>query len=320
MNNKNVQVSILMPTYNHEKYISKAIESALAQKTTFSFELLINDDCSTDGTAKIAQDYANKYPHIIQYFHQEQNLGLLKNYKFLFEKARGKYIAILESDDLWNDIHNLEKKISFLEQNEDTGLIASETKIIDENENIIRISSSDIHQSDNWYESMLYENPLKAVSVIFRRDLYDKYCNINDYINNGFLTIDYPIWLSIAAHSKCKYINEPLCSYRQIASSISNSSNYNKQKNFADSTKKIQKYIINLYPPSLSFNYKKQNNIININYMELALRHHKFIDYYKYAKRIKIKFIERKKERKKEIFIHYFTLLFYIQHIIRVKE
>ena len=78
-------VSILMPTYNHEKYISQAIESALSQKTQYDWELLINDDCSTDNTRKVAQEYAEKYPEKIKLIYPETNQGLMKSYKRLWK-------------------------------------------------------------------------------------------------------------------------------------------------------------------------------------------------------------------------------------------
>ena len=124
-------VSILMPTYNHEKYISQAIESALSQKTQYDWELLINDDCSTDNTRKIAQEYAEKYPEKIKLIYPETNQGLMKSYKRLFEIAQGKYIAILESDDIWISEEKLEKQVSFLEGNEEYGLCATATNLID---------------------------------------------------------------------------------------------------------------------------------------------------------------------------------------------
>ena len=92
-------ISILMPTYNHEKYISQAIESTLMQKTNFNYELLIHDDCSTDSTLSIARNYTEKHPDKIRPFTESENQGLLKSYKKLIENSKGKYLAILESDD-----------------------------------------------------------------------------------------------------------------------------------------------------------------------------------------------------------------------------
>ena len=92
-------ISILMPTYNHEKYIAQAIESALMQKTDFKWELLIHDDCSTDSTLSIARLYSEKHPDKIKLFTETKNQGLMKSYKKLIETSKGKYLAVLESDD-----------------------------------------------------------------------------------------------------------------------------------------------------------------------------------------------------------------------------
>ena len=88
--NKNPIVTILMPAYNHERYISQAIESVLAQKTNYPYELLIHDDCSTDSTLTIAQNYATKFSDKIKIFTEEENQGLLKSYKRLIEQSKGK--------------------------------------------------------------------------------------------------------------------------------------------------------------------------------------------------------------------------------------
>ena len=86
-------VSVKMLTYNHEPYIAKAIECVLAQKTNFAFELVIGEDCSTDGTREIVFDYAQRFPEIIRVITSDQNVGMKKNSKRVNAALRGKYIA-----------------------------------------------------------------------------------------------------------------------------------------------------------------------------------------------------------------------------------
>jgi len=115
-------VSICCITYNHVSYIMEAIDSFLMQETTFPFEILIHDDASTDGTTDIIIDYANKYPDIIRTIIQTENQyskGGLINPRFVFPKARGKYIALCEGDDYWTDKTKLQKQVNFLENNPD---------------------------------------------------------------------------------------------------------------------------------------------------------------------------------------------------------
>ena len=305
-------VSILMPTYNHEKYISQAIESALSQKTQYDWELLINDDCSTDNTRKIAQKYAEKYPEKIKLIYPETNQGLMKSYKRLLEIAQGKYIAILESDDIWISEEKLEKQVSFLEENEEYGLCATATNLIDSNDKILKKDNSNFDENLNGdrFNELLYANTLKAVSVVFKKSLFDIYCNIDEYIENKFMTLDYPVWLSISAHSKCKYIHEFLSSYRIIGTSISNSNNYKKKKIFEENVRQIQNYIIEKYPPK-NFDYFRFEEISVFRFVNLALKNKQFFDFIKYAKKLK-------SNDKKRKFMHNFPILFYIQHRIRI--
>ena len=244
-----MKVSVLMPTYMHEKYISQAIESFLTQECTFDCELLINDDCSKDNTANIAAEYANKYPEKVKFFAQKENKGLLENYKFLLSKASGEYIAILESDDYWTNPKKLEKQISFLENNSEYGLSFTgwtrdrdgEQDSFSNDSFLCNLSVSDA------YKYILLRNIIRAVTVVFRRSEFDKYCNIDDYIHNKFITFDYPVWLSILAHNKVHYLPECTAVYREIGTSISNTSNLSKRLNFEREVYKIRRYIINLY-------------------------------------------------------------------------
>lgn len=112
-----ILVSINCITYNHEKYIADAIESFLMQKTNFNFEILIGEDCSTDGTKKIVDLYAKKYPGKIQMITSTQNVGARKNSQRLIDNSKGKYIAECEGDDYWIDPYKLQKQVDYLEDN-----------------------------------------------------------------------------------------------------------------------------------------------------------------------------------------------------------
>ena len=109
----------------------------LAQETSYRYELLIHDDKSTDTTLKIAQEYAKKYPDKIFLLTEKENQGLLKSYKKLIGYSKGKYLAILESDDYWIDKNKLQMQIDFLENNYDYGIVAGDIRNIDENGNTI---------------------------------------------------------------------------------------------------------------------------------------------------------------------------------------
>lgn len=131
MKDENIMLTVIMPTYNHEKYIAQAIESVVAQKTGFKIELLIGEDCSTDGTRKIVRQYAKKYPLIIRPVYYKHNVGAMKNVYCLYGKARGKYIASCEGDDFWCDENRAKRDVLFLENNPNYVAVCNRCKIVD---------------------------------------------------------------------------------------------------------------------------------------------------------------------------------------------
>ena len=112
-------LSIVTITYNHEPFIAKTIEGVLMQQVKFPIELIIAEDCSTDGTRAICQRYAEEYPDLIRLITSESNVGAIPNERRAMLAARGKYIAFCEGDDYWTDPLKLQKQVDFLESHPD---------------------------------------------------------------------------------------------------------------------------------------------------------------------------------------------------------
>jgi len=116
-------VSVRLQTYNHAAFIKDAIESILMQQTTFPFEVVIGDDFSSDGTTEICMEYASKYPNRIKllqrargdaYDLERQKKGRLYNFANTVANCTGKYVALLDGDDVWGDPEKLQKQVAFL--------------------------------------------------------------------------------------------------------------------------------------------------------------------------------------------------------------
>lgn len=132
MENNTCMVSVLCTAFNHGKYIRQALESFVTQQTDFEFEVLVNDDCSSDDTADIIREYAERHPHIIRPFYQEKNLYSqgISIHKHVFHPAvRGKYIAYCEGDDCWTDPMKLQLQVDFLESHPDYSACVHNSKI-----------------------------------------------------------------------------------------------------------------------------------------------------------------------------------------------
>lgn len=98
---KKPKVSVCVVTYNHEEYIRQCLQSIIDQETNFDFEIIVGDDCSTDGTRAIVKDFFDKYPEIIKPLFHQVNLGPTRNYFAVHGKASGEYIAHCDGDDYW---------------------------------------------------------------------------------------------------------------------------------------------------------------------------------------------------------------------------
>ena len=116
----NLMVTIQCITYNHEPYIRQCLDGFVMQKTNFRFEAIVHDDASTDGTATIIKEYAEKYPDIIKPIFEIENqyskkIGINKTYQI--PRVKGKYVATCEGDDYWTDPLKLQKQYDFMESN-----------------------------------------------------------------------------------------------------------------------------------------------------------------------------------------------------------
>ena len=125
MNKNDVMVSICCLTYNHEKYVRQALDGFLMQKTSFKYEILIHDDCSTDETADIIREYEKKYPDIIKPIYQTENQhskGVKISWVHQFPRGVGKYFAICEGDDYWTDEYKLQKQFDLMESHSECSI------------------------------------------------------------------------------------------------------------------------------------------------------------------------------------------------------
>lgn len=127
---KNIQVSVLCTVYNQENYLVKCLDGFINQNTNFNYEIIINDDCSTDSSKSLIQKYAEKYPDIIKPIYQEENQfskGVNIIREIMLPKARGKYIAMCEGDDYWCDNNKLQLQYEYMENHDECSLCCHNT-------------------------------------------------------------------------------------------------------------------------------------------------------------------------------------------------
>ncbi|MDI5934174.1 glycosyltransferase family 2 protein [Halomonas kalidii] len=128
-----IMVSVICPTFQHADYIEDAIKGFLGQKTDFGYEVIIRDDCSTDGTREIVEKYQRAYPRIIRTILEDENRWpTVKALPILLAAVRGKYTATCDGDDYWIDEFKLQKQVEFLEKNPNVSLLRSKDVVVEE--------------------------------------------------------------------------------------------------------------------------------------------------------------------------------------------
>jgi len=206
---ENPLVSILVITFNQEKFIAQAIESVLMQRVNFKYEIVIGEDCSTDRTRDIVLEYQEKYSDRIKLLLQGKNAGMHKNFVDTYYTCRGKYIALLEGDDYWTDVHKLQKQVDFLEDNPDFAICFHKMQIIYEGKPHLNHISNTKQKEITSINNLAFGNYIYTASCIFRNNLHE----IPDWFHQCPVG-DYPLHLLNAQYGKIKFINEIMGVYR----------------------------------------------------------------------------------------------------------
>lgn len=227
-----LMVTIRCLAYNHEPYIRQCLDGFVMQKTNFRFEAIVHDDASTDCTAAIIREYAEKYPDIIKPIFETENQyskhdGSLR--KIMDKACKGKYIAICEGDDYWTDPFKLQKQVDILEQNSHITLVYTAFENVDsKSHRIVRENYENLMKrsfTGNNLPELLNMNYILTCTTMIRRDIY------NSDIYKKISFIDFGLFLSAASYGDFYYINEKTASYRLNPFSLTST-----QKSFVGKT------------------------------------------------------------------------------------
>ena len=208
-------VSICSTTYNLEKYIAQAIESWLAQKTTFPVEIVISDDGSTDSTRAIVEKYAQSHDNIRLVCNN--HMGMMPNFIKSLQEAKGKYIAVCDGDDYWTDPYKLQKQFDFMENHPDFSACFTNSLIIEEATGEEKIAKTKIWDTATTAELLEHKDndniemsPGHTSTYFYRNNLL---VDFPDWMYGNVMT-DFPLYMLVSRYGKAKFINEVTSVYR----------------------------------------------------------------------------------------------------------
>ncbi len=217
VSDSSIKVSILCLTFNQKAYIRDALDSFVSQITDFSYEILVHDDASDDGTREIVQEYERRFPDKFRPVYQTENQyskGVNIFEEILVPRARGTYLAVCEGDDYWTDRKKLQKQADFLDRHPDYSACTHSTKII----NCINGRARIYHPARHSYtlkpeDVILWDRNCFQTSSLMYRKLY---AYKPREMNAGEVG-DYPLALWLLSQGRIYYMKEVMSVYRKMA-------------------------------------------------------------------------------------------------------
>ena len=237
-------LSVVIITYNQEKFIGKTLNSIISQNHNYSYEIVIGDDCSKDKTQEIIEDYCKRYPGIIKPEYNKANKGIIKNYFDTITRCKGKYIMDVAGDD-WFLQGKIKKQIDFLERNPDVGMCYGYAEQYFEKSK--KIGKKKIGGNTNTFDSLIIRNEIPAPTMCVRNSLFKKYFLEENPLKQEWLMEDYPMWLWFSLNSRIEMIKEDFAVYRVQEESASHSKNIEKLLLMEKSANDVRNYFIKKY-------------------------------------------------------------------------
>lgn len=212
---KKIKVSVLMLTYNHEKYIEKAIDSVMNQlENSFILELVVSEDNSPDKTKEILKEMKKKYKDKIMILNRTKNLGPINNLKDTLERCDGEYIAYIEGDDYWIDNCLIEKSVRFLEENKEYSATVPSEIVVGKDENVLYENIRD-EVIENPLE-FIVQNNIPTLGLVFRNYYKTEKNKINKLFENITFIADFQIKAYLLSKGKIRQFKEKMTVHRLI--------------------------------------------------------------------------------------------------------
>ncbi|NLC72076.1 MAG: glycosyltransferase [Desulfuromonadaceae bacterium] len=211
MTEKHPTVSVAIITYNHEKYISDALESVLSQETNFIYEVIVGEDCSKDNTRDIIIKFQNRYPDKVKAILNEKNIGGFHNVNQVLKSCTGKYIALMEGDDCWTCSQKLQKQVDFFESHPDCTVCFHNVMVVYEDGSCHpsgsqepRLFCSTSQKEISTIEDIIPRNFIPTSSTMYRAGIVTQLPFWITKLSMG----DWPMHILHAEHGKIGYVNE----------------------------------------------------------------------------------------------------------------
>jgi glycosyltransferase involved in cell wall biosynthesis len=259
-------VSVVMITYNHEKYIAEAMNGVFMQKCDFDIEFIIANDKSTDHTNQTINEIIDQTTipdHIkLRYYNHPNNKGVMKNFIWSLQQAKGKYIALCEGDDYWTDPLKLQKQVDFLEENEEFNGVFTNIDLLTDStftKNVLKAK----HKKDHNFDSFFIDAWIPSLTILFRTNMIITLPENPKAVISG----DLLLFAHLLNTGKLKFFDEVSGVYRKHSDGVWSGAN---QLKILNNRIHLNKYFIKMYASNDKELNKTLKNRIKSNHFKKA--------------------------------------------------
>ena len=278
-------ISVIIPSYNRIGTISETIDSILRQKVNANIEIVIGDDCSTDGVRELLLNYQRENPEIIRLIFHKENIGLGANWATCVKACKGEYICNCDNDDYWHNPHKLQIQLDYMEShptsnvlitgyrthNRDTGEITEHKAFIDRT---LPLQQAIFQGKERFCNA----------TIMYRTSFLKQHLPLEDYITHRFTLQDWNTWIILSAYTDFDIIDDSTATLGIETASITRPKSVKTLKKRLDDEQDCYKYCCSLFPEDLHFDEEDWNAYVYYLLISQSFRSNDFLSARYYAK------------------------------------
>lgn len=286
---RDIMVTVCVVTYNQEQWIRQTLDAILAQKTEYPYEVIVGEDHGSDGTRAICQEYADKYENV-RLLPETENLGVTANWIRCIQAGTGKYIMTCAGDDWWHNPKKIQMQVDFMEVHPECVVCHTDIDEYNDNtgslvRNVKKTKGIEPPEGRIQREILAGKEHISAVTMCIRRETFEKYVPVEEFVRRRFPREDWPTLLVLAAHGEIRYMPESTATYRVGQESITRTANYEKIFARAQKDREMTEYLYTLFPEWGAFKDKEYFDNIGYHHaLVAACRNNDYNSAHKFAK------------------------------------
>lgn len=255
-----IKISVGVITYNQQDTVRQTLDSILAQKGDFDLELVIGEDCGSDNTYAICQDYAERYPNIVRLLPNTHNLGIMANFARVMQACTGDYVADIAGDDYYCDEHALEKQMRYMEAHPEVGVMGANgyQYFVRRNQKVAGFNptvEAGQDKAKEFFFSPSYKGGiyLWPIGMMYRKSVFN-YIDFDEIIRRKLPVEDYPIQAILSQYARFACLPDLLVTYRVYKESASFISyKHPKYLEYHRGLAETRRYLNELFPQDACF-------------------------------------------------------------------